>query len=705
MTIKQRGFKTVGFIIISLGTLALFFHPLLFLDKTLFLRDIHRLFFPMKYFLHLSLREGFLPYWCPNYFCGSPFMSDLQSGVFYPLSLIFLLPFPKSFNLFVVVHFFLAFYFFYLFIRLMGLSRKAALLTSVSYCYGGYTIASVNTLNNLSTLVWLPAILWAYRSASMKKAGPGHLLSILFMALALLGGEPQLFIMTMGLLLLHSFAYHDKESGAGNFLKQTAIILVFLASALLLTLVQLGPAYLDYQLSVRAGGIPYQEAVRYSLDWGMLKHLVMPLPFPADFTTHPGALTELFPGRGTLPWLLTPYPGFIIVPLAILGFLFHLSKRWMLWPVVFSLSLLLALGDNTPLYSLFYRLFPFFRFPEKFLFLTGFTLLVMAAYGFDQLLSFLKGRGGSTALLSGVFLMVLIADLYVNHRHLNPFCDAAFYRYHHPCLTPILEDRDRFRVFVDPETATPAHIRESIQNHHIKWQMMLMPNLGILHNIDNIGGITGLELRYQSLITEALKGPWSQRMHLLRAANVKYLISTKPLDKELDLAGRIKKINPLVYRVKRDLPRAWMVGQLEPVGQGVLSEVTGGSFDPAVSALAGGTEVGGYNKPFFQEVDQIRYGPGGRIHIQVRAEKPGILVLSESAYPGWRAFVDGREKPLLWLNLLFQGVELKAGTHEVDFIFRPLHFHVFLFISLISLVIFSLSWLYWRFLAKRGTRL
>ncbi|MDZ7696027.1 MAG: hypothetical protein U5R49_03545 [Deltaproteobacteria bacterium] len=65
------------------GLCLLFFHTVLFQDKTFFFRDIHRWFYPMKYFLAESFKAGQLPFWCPHYFCGSPFMSDIQSGVFY----------------------------------------------------------------------------------------------------------------------------------------------------------------------------------------------------------------------------------------------------------------------------------------------------------------------------------------------------------------------------------------------------------------------------------------------------------------------------------------------------------------------------------------------------------------------------------------------------------------------------------------------
>jgi len=32
-----------------------------------------------KVFFAKSLKNGLIPFWCPLYFCGAPFMSDIQT--------------------------------------------------------------------------------------------------------------------------------------------------------------------------------------------------------------------------------------------------------------------------------------------------------------------------------------------------------------------------------------------------------------------------------------------------------------------------------------------------------------------------------------------------------------------------------------------------------------------------------------------------
>ena len=648
----------------------------------------------MKYFLATSLKKNAVPFWCPYYFCGAPFSSDIQSGVFYPLSLLFyFLPFPLSYNLYVACHFFLAFLFWYLFIRGLGLSRKAALFTAASFGYGGFLIASVNVLNNLSAAIWLPAILWAVQRAVKQGWKSGYFLAILFLCMAVLGGEPQLFLMTVGVLLLYAVTQPSQGGPSPRAsLRAVLVLLGLLVSTGLMTAIQLGPTYGDYQYSARLGGLTYQEVTRFSLDWGMVKHLILPLHFGADFATDPKSLSGFFPRNGNMPWLLTVYPGMLIPPLALLGLYCHFSKKFLIWPALFLLSLALALGRHTPLYYLFYKVFPFFRFPEKFMFLAGFSLLVMAAYGFDRLMLLLKARGIPPVFPGILLILALVLDLYGAHANLNPLVRDSFYGYHDPALAPVMKDRETFRIYVDEESAPPVSVQNTILNHHIAWQMLMMPNLGILDRRFQVGGKTGLELRYQYILTEILSKPWPERMRFLRLANVKYIISSRDLEQYRELRGKVDKVSPLVYRIREPLPRAWLVGRIQPLAEGTVETLLQGALDPARSAYGPPPMAEKYTRPFFQSVETVEYHDGGQIHIALTAQAPSILVLSESSYPGWRVYVDGEEKPCLWLNLLFQGVEVGQGRHHIQFVFRPKDFSLFLGITMVALGLFLFIW-------------
>jgi len=50
---------------------------------------------------------------------------------------------------------------------------------------------------------------------------------------------------------------------------------------------------------------------------------------------------------------------------------------------------------------------------------------------------------------------------------------------------------------------------------------------------------------------------------------------------------------------------------------------------------------------------------------------PRILSFIDAYYPGWEAYVDGERRPVMRAFDVFKAVEVPAGTHEVEFVYRP----------------------------------
>jgi hypothetical protein len=56
--------------------------------------------------------------------------------------------------------------------------------------------------------------------------------------------------------------------------------------------------------------------------------------------------------------------------------------------------------------------------------------------------------------------------------------------------------------------------------------------------------------------------------------------------------------------------------------------------------------------------------------VRLEASAPGVLVLNDAFYSGWRATVDGVATPLLAANHLVRAVFVQPGAHEVVFRYR-----------------------------------
>ena len=73
--------------------------------------------------------------------------------------------------------------------------------------------------------------------------------------------------------------------------------------------------------------------------------------------------------------------------------------------------------------------------------------------------------------------------------------------------------------------------------------------------------------------------------------------------------------------------------------------------------------------------------------VEARLPRPGFLLLLDNHYPGWRAFADGRERPIQRADYTFRAVALPAGSATVEFLYQPRSFRIGVAVSL-SMVAF-----------------
>jgi hypothetical protein len=150
-----------------------------------------------------------------------------------------------------------------------------------------------------------------------------------------------------------------------------------------------------------------------------------------------------------------------------------------------------------------------------------------------------------------------------------------------------------------------------------------------------------------------------------------------------------------VFENRRALPRAWLVGDVVPmpddnaIGTIKSSRLPEGSrFNAASMAVvdpAAAPQVSHFT-PGASTVLVDRIGDGD-IGVRVSSEGGGFLVLSENAYPGWRARVDGREVPIARADVTLQGVVVPAGTHRVEFTMESRSLRAGMIVSAIAAVL------------------
>ena len=71
-----------------------------------------------------------------------------------------------------------------------------------------------------------------------------------------------------------------------------------------------------------------------------------------------------------------------------------------------------------------------------------------------------------------------------------------------------------------------------------------------------------------------------------------------------------------------------------------------------------------------ERVDVIRDDPG-RVELIARLKTPGLVVLADTYYPGWRLTVDGRSGEILRTNGAMRGAPVGAGEHRLVYRYDP----------------------------------
>ncbi len=90
-----------------------------------------------------------------------------------------------------------------------------------------------------------------------------------------------------------------------------------------------------------------------------------------------------------------------------------------------------------------------------------------------------------------------------------------------------------------------------------------------------------------------------------------------------------------------------------------------------------------------------------RVEISAKMTNPGYLVLTDSHYPGWKAYVDGKKTHIYYANCAFRAVFLEKGEHKVKFVYSPDSFKKGAGITLFTIFLIALAILFLKRLGKR----
>ena len=675
--------------------------------------------FPARYMFSDSLRSyASLPLWTPYQFCGSPQLGDWHCQWFYPLTWLYALVAPLStlrvMGFQVALHFLIGGLGMFHYLKGQGSSPLACLLGAIVFMLNGKWVAHLLVAQHpIQGWAWLP---WVMASMDRLQSRP-RLKEMARLAclvsLLMLGSIPPFIALCVYFLAPYGCFLVARSS------RRLKLFLYLTGACLWAGLVccsTLWPAAEFARLCTRGSGLTLAQASQGQIP-------VQVLPFLPGWPSSPLSVG----------WEMTLYCGAVPLLLAVLAMCRRPDSREAYFLATSAVLLLLALGQQTPLFQVCFYLLPgfsLFRYPARFCLLLGVSLSYLAARQLDQPRPL---PGPALAALSLLTLLMALAGQAWFGRSEGWICFALV------CLAAATKISSKSRVFLVVLSAAeltwfaaglidPRPFQEVLKPHLIAEQLrrplgqaralatvsqMLPLPYATLNSVESANGLTALipkvSLDYLQRGVCAAKAeqrgvitgipvlePRSQAY--LRRGNILSVLSEKPL--KLDWSSRTTPIFPaydfqqatgyleyppfLCYQDERPLPRYRLVGRaLTADGQEAAVDLANQQQPERTVVVEG--EV----QPSAEQRAPVgwTYTNYQKRELAVDVTSPGAyLVLSEPYYPGWVLRSRNQTLPLLRADGFFLAAYLPAGSHRLSLEYAPASFARSLWLSALALL-------------------
>lgn len=423
-------------VLYAVVTLVLF-RAFVFSGDMLYGSDTEGLGYMARAFYAEALKSGDFPLWNPIILGGTPFLESLAGGdSLYPPSVLLLLllePF-RALGWKLVLHVWFAGLFTYGWTRALGVSRAAALVAGLGYMVGPFFVSLALPAHDGKMFVTAltPLLFWAVERW-FARGGLGALAGIgAVVALAIVTTHFQMAYFLFGATGAYALFRTIQgvrgrgpapRSAGSPWVRFAAFVGIAVVGAgasgvqLLPALDYIGDASRRSQTTTQA--TPEENRI-YASSWGMhpeeaVSSLVVPEFVGASVYT--GGWTDgTYWGRNSFK-LNSEYVGLALLLLAVVGF-FGGRRRGLriFMAALAAVALLYTLNTWTPVWGIFYALVPglkLFRAPSMVIFLTGFGIATLAAFGVDRVLAWTaarradEGTRGQQVLWGAVGLLIV----------------------------------------------------------------------------------------------------------------------------------------------------------------------------------------------------------------------------------------------------------------------------------------------------------
>lgn len=215
------------------------------------------------------------------------------------------------------------------------------------------------------------------------------------------------------------------------------------------------------------------------------------------------------------------------------------------------------------------------------------------------------------------------------------------------------KDKSHFRVF--PVTRNPFN--DGMTPYHLK----------------SIGGYNAAKVkRYQQLIEKHIQ---EMNPSVLNMLNTKYIITNQAMPGGLPMVYQAQD-KEMIYANPANLGAAWFVSKIIVAKTPDEALDTVGRINTATTAVVEQKDAALIQGISSDDVDssetvELKKYDNAFVEYETNSSKERFLVCSEVFYKGWKAFLNGKELPIIQTNFVLRGIKVPAGKNKIEFKFEP----------------------------------
>ena len=669
--------------------------------------DVYGSMFPWRRSIQLSLQRGEWPLWNAYMLSGHLLAGSAQGAPYSPFTLIACLaPTPVNFTFTACIALFIAAIGAFYLARELDCSEGAALVAAAGWAFAASTVNYVLTAMGF-TNVYEPLLFLGALSVVRRPGVRSAMLLMIVLVLMVFSGHPETLFLAV--VAASACALFELARLRTNVWRAIATALVAGALALLVSAIHL---------------LPFFEAVDQSAEYQIKKKYFTEQSHEVPAERVLAALaTDLFPYLHVRVWE-KPKLGFVSAETVACGSLILALAIYAVWrrrsPHTWffgALGLFCTLIEirwrpavlalkKLPLMSITYD--------ERLAFTGALCLAILAAIGLDTIvrrrdfraaaltlaLVLIALTAGTMWLARNVVMQITFSDFgdYKIFAELFFLGAAALVlvirppiRFLVPAMVALLvsqrviSEGQTFKTFPAEAAYPPVPIFEPLKNVRAPFRIVgqhhaLLPGTNVFYGLEDVRGFEALH--YMPHVQTwpmwcVHQVIWFNRVDdiakpFLSMMNTRYAIVSPFAAVPEGWRTVAKQRDAVLLENTKAFERAF-IPQFVRIGAPLEEQLAQMQNQTDFRERAWITaEV----KPYERDngpgrVSIAQYSPGGRYLLNADMQRDGWIVISESAWKGWRAYVDGKRVKMQNANAAFLSVHVPAGRHEVRVVFWP----------------------------------